>query len=294
LAEVLKMPVVKIENQFKGDTPPVTFLEFPNSRQRLIKAEFEWLYQQISGSPCPVIATDSLRDAEALAKRLRDEGKQGILLTSKTATEEWARDFLASPNEYIRKHKPEFLIYSPTAESGFDINIKDYFSDCFCLFIGVLGVDECFQMARRVRHPERIIICCSQRKLKLKSDGDFPSKLIEILTEQVTAEATMLSPENLTEAFSAQVNSPEMKTWAKITAKDDVESRNLQRFLYKRYVEEGFTIQRVVINPLGIMGSEDYHEAKIFCKETEAKEIFYADDARKLKLKRFFTLMTSP
>jgi len=98
LAEVLKMPVVKIENQFKGDTPPVTFLEFPNGRQRLIKAEFEWLAYQVLKSPCPAIATDSLRDAEALAKRLRDEGKQGLLLSSKTATEDWAREFLANPH----------------------------------------------------------------------------------------------------------------------------------------------------------------------------------------------------
>ncbi|CBN58283.1 hypothetical protein OSCI_3720002 [Kamptonema sp. PCC 6506] len=289
LAEVFKMPVVKIENQFKGDTPPVTFLELPNGRQRLVKAEFEWLAYQILNSPCPAVATDSLRDAEALAKRLKDEGRKGILLTSKTAVEEWAKEFLANPDEYIRRHKPEFFIYTPTAESGLDISIKDYFSDCFCWFGGVIGVDECFQMSRRVRHPERLIICCPQRKIKPKSDGDFPSKLIEFIAEQATAEAGLLSPESQIEAIASQINSSETKAWARIKAKDNVESRNLQRFLFKRYVEAGFSVQRVALE--GLKYVDEYHQAKVFCKETEAKEIFNAEDitlAEALEIERNF------
>ncbi|OCQ90412.1 hypothetical protein BCD67_00215 [Oscillatoriales cyanobacterium USR001] len=286
LAEVFKMPVMKIENEFKGDTPPVFFLTLAADRQRIAKTEYEFLAKEILKSHCPAIATDSLKTAEALAKMLTDDGRQGIMLTSKTATEEWAKDFLANPDEYIKRYKPEFLIFTPTAESGLDISIKDYFSDCFCWFVGVIGVDECLQMSRRVRHPQRITICCSQHKLKRKNDGDFSSKLIEVITEQASTEAVLLGHETLTEAIIAQVNTPEMKAWAEITAKENVESRNLHRFLVKSFKDKGFSVQQVNFEALNM---SDYQQAKTVCKETEAKEIFYAEDislAKALEIER--------
>jgi hypothetical protein len=289
LEALFKMPSVKIENQFKGDSPPVFFLTLPNGRQRISKSEFEFLAQETLKAPCPAVPTDSLKDAEALAKILRDEGKQGILLTGKTVTEDWAKDFLANPDAYIAATKPEFLIFSPTAESGVDISIKNYFSDCICWFKGVLGVDECLQMSRRVRHPERILICCPDRKLKQKTDGDFPSKLIEVITEQVSAESALLSPESLSEAIAAQVQTPEMQLWAKITARDNVESRNLKRFLIKSFEDKGFDIHQVNFEELR---GEDYCKAKKTCKETESKEEFYSEDktlSEALEIERNFS-----
>ncbi|HLO49105.1 MAG TPA: plasmid replication protein, CyRepA1 family, partial [Kamptonema sp.] len=190
VASVFKLPIVRIKNNFKGDTPPVTFLELPQGRYRIAKAEFEYLAKGIMGVDCPAIATDSLNDAEALYKMFTAQGKKGILLTSKTATKKWAKEFLANPDNYIRKHKPEFIIFTPTAESGLDISIKakldsvevsgKYFSDVFCIFRGVIGVDECLQMSRRVRHPERIAICCAERKFASNNDSNpFSGQLIK-------------------------------------------------------------------------------------------------------------------
>jgi hypothetical protein len=149
ISKISGKPSVKIQNTYQGDTPPITFVE------RGRKA-FEWLALEVLKSRCPVVATDSVKAAEALASRLRKSHGRGLLITSKTVTQEEMKKALKDPDAYIKKHKLAWLIFSPTAESGVDISIRDYFSDVFCWFIGVIGVDESMQMSRRVRHPERI------------------------------------------------------------------------------------------------------------------------------------------
>ncbi|WP_019486986.1 plasmid replication protein, CyRepA1 family, partial [Kamptonema formosum] len=296
LEEIFKMPSVKIENEFKGDTPPVTFLELPKGRYRIAKAEFEWLARAIMDADCPAIATDSLNDAEALYKKLTAQGKKGILLSSKTATKKWAKEFLANPDEYIRKHKPEFIIFTPTAESGLDISIKEkidnleignYFSDVFCIFRGVIGVDECLQMSRRVRHPERIVICCAERKFASNNDSNpFSGQLIKDIEERVTAEMKALSPEENTaaikEAIKAQIDSPHLEAWAKIKGKDAVEARNLRRFLLKSFEDGGYEVNRIsfsdLLNPDAIYDEGmSFADAKKLSKEEEAKQIFNSE-----------------
>ena len=115
------------------------------------------------------------------------------MLTSKTVTEGWAKEFLKDPDTYIRKYKPAWIIFSPTAESGIDISIRDYFSDAFCWYVGVIGVDEAVQMSRRVRHPERIIILCPERGLASRSSGGiFEAEIIKALAEFGDVEARLL------------------------------------------------------------------------------------------------------
>ncbi len=289
------LSVSKIENQFKGDTPPVTFLELPKGRYRIGKEEFEYLSRAILQDRCPAITADSLKDAEALNKQLTAQGKKGILLTSKTATKKWAKEFLANPDAYIRKHKPQFIIFSPTAESGLDIAIKEnidnleldaenYFSSVFCIFRGVIGVDECLQMSRRVRHPERIVICCAERKFSGKDDSNpFSIQLIKAVEERVNVEALALSPEEnsaaIKEAIKAQIDSPHLEQWAKIKSKDAVEGRNLRRFLFKSYEDGGYEIEQFSFAALldaqfSLHDVLSFEEAKEEVKKEEAKQIF--------------------
>ena len=179
----------KIENLFKGDTPPVFFVT-PEVDQSMKKFN-EWYTQQILDSVCPALATDSVEKAEAIEKLLQVSHGDGILLTAKTVTEPWAKEFLADPDAYIRKHRPAWLIYSPTAESGVDISIMHKFSDMFCWFVGCIGVDECLQMSRRVRHPQRITVFAAERGLGSSKDGDatYYKQISAAIKERVTAEA---------------------------------------------------------------------------------------------------------
>lgn len=265
---------VKIENAFTGDTPPVFFVDAG-------KKSKNWLSAEILKSPCPAVATDSLRDAEALALRLKESRGPGILLTSKTVTEGWAKEFLKDPDTYIRKYKPAWIIFSPTAESGIDISIRDYFSDAFCWYVGVIGVDEAVQMSRRVRHPERIIILCPERGLASRSSGGiFEAEIIKALAEFGDVEARLLVKDEsqlqkIREDLATQLVTPHTILWAKLQAKAELERAHLREYLLKAFELGGYCVQSVTADESDDSG---HATAKQECKDVEAQEIFNAED----------------
>jgi hypothetical protein len=271
---------VKIENTFVGDTPPIFFVDAGKKSKK-------WLSAEILKSPCPVVATDSLKDAEALALRLQRERGDGILLSSKTAPEDWAKEFLKDPDAYIRALKPNWLIYTPTAESGIDISIQvfeqrdRYFSDVFCWYVGVIGVDEAVQMSRRVRHPERTIILCPERGLSSHSTGGiFEADIIKALAEFGDTEARLLVGDEsqfqkIREDLAAQIVTPQTILWARLQAKAELERAHLREYLLKAFELGGYAIQFVTAAEC----DDDGHAtAKQECKDTEAQEIFNAED----------------
>ena len=279
---------VKIQNAFTGDTPPIFFVDAGKKSKK-------WLSAEILKSPCPAVATDSLRDAEALALRLEESHGPGLLLTSKTVTEDWAKEFLKDPDAYIRKNKPAWLIFSPTAESGIDISIRDYFSDVFCWFVGVLGVDEAVQISRRVRHPERIIVLCPERGLASRSGGGiFEAEIIKAFAEFGDTEARLLVDDEsqlqkIKEDLAAQIATPHTILWAKLQAKAELERANLREYLLKAFELGGYSVQQVSAAEC----SDDGHAvAKEECKDKESQEIFNAPDidlAKALEIKQNYS-----
>jgi hypothetical protein len=272
-------PAIKIENLFKGDTPPVFFVA-PALDQSIKKFD-EWYTQQILNSPAPAVATDSVEKAEALAELLQVSHGDGILLTAKTVTYAWAKECLADPRAYICEHKPAWLVYSPTAECGLDIPGLHTFSDVFCWFVGVIGVDECLQMSRRVRHPQRITVYAAERGFASSKDGDatYYKQISAAIEERVTAEARALTDEALSaatrEAIAEQARSPHHETYCKIKAKENFERRDLRGYLFKAFEVGGFAPQWV---QAGSSESNEHSEAKQECRDRAAKQIFDAED----------------
>ncbi|MEG5176180.1 plasmid replication protein, CyRepA1 family [Microcoleus sp. B3-D7] len=288
ISEISGKQSVKIENVFTGDTPPIFFVDAGKKSKK-------WLSAEILKSPCPAVVTDSLRDAEALALRLRESHGPGILLTSKTGTEDWAKKFIKNSDAYIREHKPAWLIFSPTGESGIDVSIRDYFSDVFCWFVGVLGVDEATQISRRVRHPERIIILCPERGLKSRSSaGIFEADIIKALAEFGDTEARLLVEDEsqlqkIREDLAAQIVTPHTILWAKLQAKAELERANLREYLLKAFELGGYSVQQV---SAAECDDEGYALAKEECKDKESQEIFNAPDidlAEALEIKRNYS-----
>jgi Domain of unknown function (DUF3854) len=280
--------VLKIENQFKGDTPPVTFLVpplGPNPYGKMVqqnKKFFEGYAQQILNSGCPAVATDSLQEAESLAKRLAEELGDGTLLTSKTVTEDWAKKLLKNPDAYFEAQKPAWLVFTPTAESGVDISIRRYFTDVFCWFVGVIGVDECMQMSRRVRHPIRqIYIYCAERGFAVNQDSGatYHKQLAENIADRVSAEATVLTDEALTEATKAEIEqqtkSPHFLTYCKIQAKENLERRDLRGYLFKAFAAAGYQPD---MRDGGIEEGDLQKIAKGECRDLACQQIFQAED----------------
>jgi hypothetical protein len=280
IAQISSKPSVKIQNTFTGNTPPIFFVEAGKKAKK-------WLSAEILKSPCPAIATDSLKDAEAFARQLEQTHGSGILLTSKTASRAQIKEFLKNPDAYIKKHKPAWIIFSPTAESGLDISSRievsslGYFSDMFCWFIGVVGVDEAVQMSRRVRHPERIIVLCAERGFaKSSTGGFFEAEIIKALAEFGDTEARLLIEnesqlQKVREDLAAQIVTPHTILWAKFQAKAELERRHLREYLLKAFELAGYSVQFVTAAECDYEG---HAIAKEECKDIEAQEIFNAPD----------------
>ena len=98
----------------------------------------------------PFIATDSKTFAHNLQEHLIKNGKCGIVISADTVQESYAREFLDNPNLYIKKHKPGFVVITPSCESGVSITEK-YFTAKYSFFCGVLGTSSQHQMMFRLR-----------------------------------------------------------------------------------------------------------------------------------------------
>jgi hypothetical protein len=98
----------------------------------------------------PFIASDSKKFAHELQDYLIKAGKCGIVISADTVQESYAREFLDDPNKYIQKHKPGFVIITPSCESGVSITEK-YFTAKYSFFCGVLGTSSQHQMMFRLR-----------------------------------------------------------------------------------------------------------------------------------------------
>jgi hypothetical protein len=284
ISEISGKPSVKIQNVYQGDTPPITFMELGRVGMS------EWLADQVLKSPCPAVSIDSRISAEALALRLREERGYGILLTSKTVAEKVQRDeedmkeFIKDSDAFIKKYKPNWIIFSPTGESGIDISIRDYFSDVFGWFVGVVGVDECLQMVRRVRHPERITILSPERGLGrgVGSGGGFLEKeVIQAFADLGDLEAQLLlEGEDLQKVRQdrlAQLDTPHTRLLGKLLAKAELERQSLREYLIKAFELSGYSVGFVAGGQE--KGAPKPHaEAKEECKKIESEEIFNAED----------------
>jgi hypothetical protein len=294
IAKISDKPSVKIQNTFMGETPPIFFVDAGKKAKK-------WLSAEILKSRRPVVATDCLKDAEAFAKELQGSHGRGKLLTSKTATKAEIKEFLKDPDAYIKKYGLAWIVYTPTAESGIDISIQNidiktqnYFSDVFCWFVGVLGVDECMQMFRRVRHPERIIVLCPEHGLaKRKTGGIFEAEIIKALSEFGDTEARLLLEDEsqlqkVREDLAAQIVTPHTILWAKLQAKAELERAHLRQYLLIAFELAGYSVQQVSAAECDYEG---HAIAKEKCKDIEAQEIFEAPDielAEALEIKRNF------
>lgn len=265
-----------IENTYKGDTPPVFFCDKPK--------DFISLIQQSSAPIC--IATDSKAEAEALYKLLTGKGQKGLLVCSKTVGKKEVKAFLKNPDDWTAENKPDFIIFTPTAESGLNISIRDYFSDVFVSGNGVIGVDELYQMSRRCRYVERIIICCKRRGMG-KVSASWHSELIEAMSDRLGAEAALMSDEEIRGAIASAAEDPSIIMACKLEARASLERQHLRDFLELAFKDAGFNVG--VVPPLDAEG--DLSEIKESVKRQECREIPAAEDIpyeRALELGRAF------
>ncbi len=144
--------IVTLENIHKGDKPKTYLLEGTIDVKEKIRANDKtpWL-EKLLESGIPAICSDSQIFCEAIENLLMVQGRMGLRIDSKTVSEKEVKEFLANPDKYIKNNLIEYLIYSPSMESGADVAITNHFTELFAFFFGTLDIDSCCQILARVR-----------------------------------------------------------------------------------------------------------------------------------------------
>ena len=284
--------IVTIENVYQGDKARVYLLEGTIDVDEKIRVNDKtpWL-EKLLDSNYPAICSDSQIFCEAVENLLVEQGRTGIRVDSKTVSNDCVSEFFTNPEKYISKYKPEYIIYSPSAESGLDIPTQNYFDAHFAFFFGQLDVDSMIQMIGRIRDvnvPKYLFA----KKFILTED----TKLRPSNVESISADRARLLMAELYLTLSS-VESPEAKiaylqqiyqnnldpyttTADTITAIRNHEFSNYRECLKRQLIDSGYPIESVRLDRLddakAIAKLEK--ESKTEVKQQNSEDIYNASD----------------
>lgn len=108
----------------------------------------------------PMIGLDSRKEAEAIASYIAKQDKKVLLVTNKTRSYPEVLAFFKDPNSEIKKY--DSLVYSPSMQSSISITGR-HFDSHYCLFFGVIGVDDEKQFTRRDRTNKKVVVGVSKQ-----------------------------------------------------------------------------------------------------------------------------------
>ncbi len=173
--------LIKVKNGYKGNRGKVIFYKGAKSENKFKTRKYDdFINRALNNKNRIVIGADSQKKLEALDRILQERGKKTLRYDS-TAHGAWVIEFLKDPKEYLIKHQIDVFLYSPSGDAGLNIDIKNYFTDLYFLFMGVLTTSSQLQMLGRIRDPQATIhIYCTPEGLP----GDSIGK--EVLPEKIT------------------------------------------------------------------------------------------------------------
>ena len=224
----------------------------------------------------PLIASDSQRWLEGLCNRLSDlfPGKTHLRVDSHTKTDDpRVGEFLSVPNEWIEQARPDWVAFSPTAESSLDITTS-YFDTMFANFAGAVTHESAKQMLGRYRQPVDRVVFCRQSGFKANdgsSDSFFPSQIAKDLLkthrqtiEQIALEKYLSQHNNhipsdadsmitlldalkgLLDPSTGEWTDPHLKAMCKYKAYENYSKAHIRELLKESLAESGHKIVSVI------------------------------------------------
>jgi hypothetical protein len=294
--------VIKIRNIWKGNPHQITFVEGMDVEGEIKKRDRSALLKfLLSPNVVPWIAADSLGRSQILYKLLTEQGKTGYVLNSETSPEEWAKEFLTNPTKFVENHKPDFIIISPSGDSGLDVHGNGHFTHKFTLLCGVLGTNSQTQLMFRLRdNLPHYVICPEKGQAK---DRNTPKTYSEkkfreqqdkfILQSALLATEATEKPSDVLSVLQETVARSNNDYWqysCLLGALDQYEIANLRRCLLYALEESGHNIEVVQWGvDEAVKEREKQVKEEVFLEH--ATEVFKALDitfeqARKLAKKR--------
>lgn len=231
------------------------------------------------------ITSDSQTCLATIDSLLTQDGKITLRIDRTTAGDEIVKAFLADPTKWLLENPIDYLLYSPTAESGLDIPIENYFAIHYCLFFGVLDVDSALQMMARIRDAACPKIVWA-RKWSTNQD-DFKSPTAEVIKRAMTDRISLdlnraLSGENRGSEIAGQILETYQRTLApfedaayKLWAQRNFEKSNLRECLLERIKATGYP-EIITLMPEVKEKGKQYKPEKLELQIQESEAIFNA------------------
>jgi hypothetical protein len=145
-------PIHTVHNQHIGQKSKIHFLEGVIDKKEVFRPnKYSPWVKNLLQAPVVALCSDNKTFLDGVEKLLKKQGKKGLNINRDTSNSKPVKEFLTKPDAYLSQQRIDYLLYSPTAQSGIDIPITDYFTHHFGFFFGILDVDNILQMIARIR-----------------------------------------------------------------------------------------------------------------------------------------------
>ena len=286
--------IVTIENTFKGNKPQVHLLEGTIDVEEKVRVNDKtpWVKKALL-CDCPALATDSQIFCESMENLFKEQGREGIRIDSKTVSEPNVKDFFINPAEEIAKTQPEYMNYSPSAESGLDVSVENYFSELYAFFFGNLDVDSSIQQVARVRDVNVARLIWAKKFIAAEDSARRPSNVESIQADRARSLMAELNSviedtPNLTkEQISSRIQQIYQDSQDPFTKAADIirairnhEFANYRECLKEQLIEAGYPVDSVTPDKLRDDRSVARQEksAKTEVKEQNSQDIYDSSD----------------
>lgn len=282
---------ITIENTYQGNKPKTYLLEGTVDIDEKVKRNDKsaWL-EKLFNSDRPAIGSDSQIFCEALDSLLIEQGRQGVRIDSKTISAKHIKEFFVNPNKYIEENQIDYLIYSPSAESGLDVSIKDYFTEQFSFFFGAIDTDSCMQMISRIRDSKvpRYVWC--KQFIRSEDTTRRPSNVLDIQADRARSLMNELNSlaiaskdldkeqiiSRIQQTYQANLD-PFSTAADTIKAIQNHEFSNYRQCFKTQLVHYGYQVESLILTSNELL-NEAEKKAKVEVKEQNSTDIFNASD----------------
>jgi hypothetical protein len=246
--------IIRTENTHTGEKPRVNFLIGTTGTEDKIKVNDRspWLKYLLEDAPMPAVCSDSQVMIEALDELLSAKGLKVLRVDSKTVPEQYVKEFLLDCDAYIEQHKPDVLLYTPSAESGVDVSITNHFTHHFAFFFGVLDVDGIMQMIGRIRDNITKFVWCKSFVAdteKQHSKSPFTETIANSINEILIGDITSSIDDNWIDKVGNHLKTviansldDNFRTSCIIKSIQNFEKSNLRECLREVLVESGYKV----------------------------------------------------
>ncbi len=250
--------VIKIENQQKIPPHQIKIVDAIDVDNEIKKRDKSPLIKMLLDPDIiPWIFCDSKERTKVIGELLQQAGRTGIILNSETCGDNWAKDFLKDANAYIKENKPQFVIVSPTAESGVSVTINNYFTHKFSFFVGVQGTNSQHQAMFRLRDNSILhYVFCPERSTvpDRSTPHNYSVKKYQetinqkILQSGLLATQSANNPQRALEVITNAIARQQDEWWelsCKLGALDNFEQDNLRKCLIHALEEAGHNVELI-------------------------------------------------